>query len=260
MTRKCISLHTALVLYAVAIFLMPVPVNADVYLKYRQHTDPYQVMGQTQPAKDSIRETWVSENRIRNDEGLQSVILRLDKKQVYFVNNEQKMYAVLPMDVEKMAQQAIEHDRNMSVQEKEKAKKFVQDMMKDISSFSIAIQETGEKKKIGKWTCSKYIQNTKTAMGPSTTEIWATKDIALDYRMLNRMYAASMMMIPSLRGSMDDITREMGKIKGVTVFSSSSSSVMDTQVKSTQELLDCAEKQTPDSFYEPPKGYTRKEM
>jgi hypothetical protein len=260
MTGKRILLHMALALYAVCIFFIPGPILADVYLKYRQHTDPYKVMGQMQPAKDSVRETWVGENCIRNDEGVQSVILRLDKKQVIFINNEQRMYAILPMDVEKMAQRAIEHDRNMSPEEKEQAKKFVREMMKDISKFTITIRETEDKKKIGKWNCSKYVQTTKTAMGPSTTEIWATKDIALDYKLLNRMYASSMMMMPSLKGSLDDITREMGKIKGVTVFSSSSSSVMDTEVKSTQELLACADRNAPNGFYEPPKGYTRKEM
>jgi hypothetical protein len=260
MTRRPLTLHTALWLFTIPIFFIPSLLQADVYLKYRQHTDPVQVMGQTQPAKDSIRETWVGENRIRNDEGRQSVILRLDKKQVYFINNEQKMYAILPMDVEKMAQQAIENDKTMSLEEKEQARKFVQEMMKDISKFTIAIKETGEKKKIGKWNCSKYIQTTKTAMGPSVTEIWATKDITLDYKMLNRMFAASMMMMPSLKGSMDDISREMAKIKGVTVYSASSSSVMDTEVRSTQELLDCADRNPPDSFYEPPKEYTMKKM
>lgn len=260
MTRKPLLLHALPALLAIAIFIAPNLLHADVYLKYRQHTDPFKVMGQTQPPKDSIRETWVGQNRIRNDEGLQSVILLLDKKQVIFVNNEQKMYAVLPMDVEKMAQQAIEHDKSMSLDEKEQAKKFVEEMMKDISKFTISIRETGEKKKIGKWNCSKYIQTTKTAMGPSTTEIWATKDIALDYKLLNRMYALSMMMMPSLKGSMDDITREMGKIKGVTVLSTSRSSVMDTEVKSTQELLDCADKPILKSFYEPPPGYAKKEM
>jgi hypothetical protein len=260
MIRKHLSWHIAMMLFAALTFFSPGFISADVYLKYKQHTDPFQVMGQTQPAKDSVRETWVGENRIRNDEGLQSVIMRLDRKQVYFINNEQKMYAVLPMDVEKMAKQAIEGDKSMSIQEKEQAKKFVQEMMRDISKFTISIKETGETKKIGKWNCSKYIQTTKTAMGPSTTEIWATKDIPLDYGMLNRMFAASMMMMPSLKGSMDDISREMSKIKGVTVYSASSSSVMDTQVKSTQELLDCADKNVPDSFYEPPEGYSKKEM
>lgn len=259
MPKKHCSLLQVLLIPALLIFLVPGLLRADVYLKYRQHTDPFQVMGQTQPAKDSIRETWVGENKIRNDEGLHSVILRLDRQQVIFVNKEQEMYAVFPLDVEEMAQQAIEQDQSMSLQEKEQAKKFVQDMMKDIAKFTIAIRGTGEQKKIGKWGCSKYIQTTKTAMGPSITEIWATRDIALDYKLLNRMYAASMMMMPSLRGSLDDIAREMGKIQGLTVFSSSSSTVMDTQVKSTQELLDCADRSTPQGFYEPPQGYMKKE-
>lgn len=259
MKREHLFLHTLWVC-AVCILALPGLIHADVYLKYRQHVDPFSVMGQEQPAKDAVRETWIAKNMIRNDEGLQTVIMRLDKKVVYFVNNEQKTYAELPMDVEKMAQQAIEHDKNMTAEEKEEAKRFLQEMIKDMSKISITVRSTEEKKKIGDWTCKKYIQTTTTSTGPSMTEIWATRDIDLDYDLLNRMYAASMMMMPSMKDSIDDIMREMRKIEGVTVYSSSTTTVMDTQIKSSQELLAYADRDAPEGFYEPPKGYSRHEM
>jgi hypothetical protein len=259
MRREQISLHT-LLLCAICILAFPGLIYADVYLKYKQHVDPFNVMGQEQPGKDAVRETWIAKDMIRNDEGLQTVIMRLDKKLVYFINNEQKTYAELPMDVEKMAKQAIEHDKSMSSQEKEEAKRFLKEMMKDLSKINITVKETEEKKQIGTWDCKKYIQTTTTSTGPSMTEIWATKDIDLDYGLLNRMYAASMMMMPSMRDSIDDIMREMSKIKGVTVYSSSTTSVMDTQIKSSQELLAYADRKAPEGFYEPPKGYSKHEM
>lgn len=259
MNKKHIITH-AVMLCAVSIFICAGSISADVYLKYRQHTDPFEVMGQVEPAKDSVRETWVAKNMIRNNEGQKTVIMRLDKKLVYFINNEQKSYAELPMDVEKMAQKAIDRDEKMSEQEKEQAREFVQGLMKNMSKLSITIKETGERKKIGNWNCLKYIQTTTTAMGPSVTEIWATNELELDYELLNRMYASSMVMLPSLRDSINTITQEMNKIKGITVLSISTTTIMDSQIKSSQELLEYSNKNIPESFYEPPDGYIKQEM
>lgn len=259
MTRKTKTLHT-LIVCAVCLLIPLGIIHADVYLKYKQHTDPFEVMGQLEPAKDMIRETWISKDMIRNNEGAKTVIMRLDKKIVYFINNQQKSYAELPMDVEKMANKAIEKDEKMSEQEKMQAKEFVQGLMKNMSELNITIKETAEKKKINNWDCRKYIQTTTTAMGPSITEIWATSDIKLDYELLNRMYASSMVMLPSLRDSIDGITKEMNKVKGITVYSVSTTTVMDAQIKSSQELMDFAEKEIPTAFYEPPEGYTKQDM
>ncbi len=259
MTRKKLTLY--IVILCAACLMIPLTaIRADVYLKYKQHTDPFEVMGQLEPAKDTIRETWVAKNMIRNNEGPKTVIMRLDKKVIYFINNQEKSYAELPMDVEKMANKAIERDEKMSQAEKEQAKEFVQGLMENMSELKLTIKETGEKRKINNWECEKYIQTTTTAMGPSVTEIWATGDIHLDYELLNRMYAASMVMLPSLRDSIDAITKEMDKVKGITVYSVSTTTVMDAQIKSSQELMDFAEKDIPASFYDPPEGYTKQEM
>lgn len=259
MKNERIPLH-ALLLCAIFILAAPSLVSADVYLKYRQHTDPFEVAGQVQPASDSVRETWVGKNKIRNDEGTQTVIMRLDRKLVYFIDNQKKTYSELPMDVQKMAEKAIEQDESMSPQEKQEAMDFVEGMMKSMSDLSITVEKTDETKKIGNWKCRKYVQTTSTSMGPSVTEVWATRDINLDYELLNRMYAASMTMMPGLRNSIDDITKEMNKIKGVTVYSASVTSAMDTQVKSSQQLLDYADKDAPQGLYEPPADYLKHEM
>lgn len=259
MKKKRILLHT-LMLCAISILAVPSFLGADVYLKYKQHTDPFEVAGQVQPASDSVRETWVGKNKIRNDEGAQTVIMRLDKKLVYFIDNRKKTYSELPMDVQKMAEKAIEQDKSMTPQEKQEALDFVEGMMKSMSDLSITVEETAETKKIGSWKCRKYVQTTSTSMGPSVTEVWATRDIDLDYDLLNRMYAASMMMMPGLRDSIDEITGEMKKIKGIAVYSASVTSAMDTRIKSSQQLLDYADKDAPQGLYEPPADYMKHEM
>jgi hypothetical protein len=180
----------------------------------------------------------------------------MDRKLIYLLDNQSRTYAEFPMDMERMAEQAIEEDQEMTAQEKEEAKDFVEEMMQGMGDFSISVQDTGETKKIGGWTCRKYIQTTSTAMGPSETQLWATSDIKLDYSLLHRMAATSMMMMPGGRETVDDFLKEIKKIEGVTVYSVSTSSMMDAQIRTTQELLDYSDREAGEEFYEIPESYT----
>jgi hypothetical protein len=96
-------------------------------------------------------------------------------------------------------------------------------------------------------------------MGPSETELWATQDIKLDYDLLHRMAAASMMMMPGMRESKGAFTKEMKKIKGVTVYAVSTANMMNTQIRTTQELLDYSDKNADEGFYTVPEDYTKED-
>ncbi|MGC9325530.1 MAG: DUF4412 domain-containing protein [Desulfomonilia bacterium] len=253
------SLMRMMILCAVCVGILPCLLHADMYLKYKNHTDAFEIMGQQQPAKDSVRETWVAKDSVRTDEAGQTTIMRLDKKLVYFVDHTSKVYSESPLELEKMANQAIDEDDDMDAEEKEQAKQFLQGMMSSMK-LEISVKETGEKKKIGTWNCTKYLQTTTMAGTTSNSDVWATKDIKVDYELLNRMYAAGMMMMPGMRESMNDVIEEMNKIKGVTVYTSSTSDVMKTKVKTTQELIEYADKKAPPGFFEPPKGYKKQSM
>ncbi|HNU73470.1 MAG: hypothetical protein BWZ01_01524 [Deltaproteobacteria bacterium ADurb.BinA179] len=246
-------------LYGVCMLALPGLIHADIYLKYRQRTEAFEIMGQEQPARESMRETWIARDMIRTDEGPQTMIMRIDKQQVYLMDNQARTYSEFPMDMEKMAEQAIEEDEQMTPEEKQEAKDFVQGMMDEMSEFSIAVEDTGETKKIGGWNCRKYIQTTTTTMGPSETELWATQDIKLDYDLLHRMAAASMMMMPGMRESKGAFTKEMKKIKGVTVYAVSTANMMNTQIRTTQELLDYSDKNADEGFYTVPEDYTKED-
>ncbi len=234
--------------------------NADIYLKYKQHTDGFQVMGQNQPAKDSIQETWVAKDMVRTDDADKTIIMRLDQKRIFFVDHQKKSYSDMPLEFEKMAEQGMMQDKSMDSAEKKQAMQFMQGMMKGMSKMKVTITETNEKKKIGKWNCTKYLQKMTTPMGPSDSEIWATGDIKLNDDLLNRMQAAGMLMMPGMRDSMSDFVKEMKKIKGVSVLTVSTMAMMNTKVKTTHELLDYMEKKAPSDFYGPPKGYRKDQI
>jgi hypothetical protein len=86
-----------------------------------------------------------------------------------------------------------------------------------------------------------------------TSEIWATGDIRVDFNLYRKISNAMMAGMPGMQESL----KEMEKIKGVMVYSESTGSAMGADVKSTDELLEIAEKTAPAGAYEIPKGYAK---
>ena len=54
-----------------------------------------------------------------------------------------------------------------------------------------------------------------------------------------------------------EMFEEMKKIKGLAVLTTSASSAMGAEVKSTEELIEVEEKSAPSGTYEIPPGYTK---
>jgi len=227
---------------------------ADIFMKQKHHTGSFQVMGQTQPAKDVIQNIWMTDTLIRNDSEQQSVIVRLDKQTVTMIDHVKKTYAEMPLNLDKAVGQM--GGEKMTKEQKE----AMSGMMKSMMKFSLKVTETGEKKKIGAWNCRKYIQKLDTAMGPTTTDVWATEDIKIKGDIFAKYTAVMMTMQPGLRESMSQVMQETKKIKGVTVYTSSNSTVMGATLQSTMQLLEFKEGKAPATIGIVPVGYKKQSM
>jgi len=227
---------------------------ADIFMRQKHHTGSFQVMGQTQPAKDSIQNIWMTDTVIRNDSEQQTVIVRLDKQTVTMIDHAKKTYAEMPLNMDKaMGEMGGE---KMTKEQKD----AMAGMMKSMMKFTMKVTETGEKKKIGAWNCRKYIQKLDTAMGPTTTELWATEDIKVKGDIFAKYTAIMMTMQPGLRESMAQVMQETKKIKGVTVLTESSSTMMGATLKTSMQLLEFKEGRAPATIATVPAGYKKQAM
>ena len=92
-------------LAALAIGLLAAaPASADKLMTIHSHTDAMTLMGHTVPARDVDQQTWFGADGIRFDNGESVIILRLDQKKFYIVNEEKKTYSTLdlPLDIKKL--------------------------------------------------------------------------------------------------------------------------------------------------------------
>jgi hypothetical protein len=230
--------------------------NAEVYMKQKRHTDETKVMGKTQPATDEIIITWLGKDRARMDHDQdKSTIILLDKNVFISLDHTKMTYVEMQIgEWEKTIEESVNKEAKTD-EDKEDAKKALGFLkgLKSLVKFETKVTETKEAKKIKDWNCRKYVLKANMPMVKMTSEIWATEDIRVDFNLYRKISNAMMAGMPG----MQEALKEMEKIKGVMVYSQSTGSAMGADVKSTEELLEIAEKTAPAGAYEIPKGYIK---
>jgi hypothetical protein len=258
--KKRRILHVLAIAAVVCFVFGAVQARADVYMKQKMHTDSFKMMGQTQPEKDEIMVFWMGENRARTDmEAGNSSILLADKKILILIDHGKKQYSEMPLDFDKMFDEAAASAAGEDPEKAEAMKKmpgFMKNMMKGMmGNMSAKVTDTGETKKIGDWNCRKYLIEMDMGMGigKSEAEAWATEDLKVNpvmaFTMANAMVAG--------QPGFDKIVKEMQKVKGVIVYQTASVKVMGAAVTSTTEVLECTEKAAPAGNYDVPAGYKK---
>lgn len=258
MTRK----RTVLILglaTVVALAFAAAPAWADIYMKQKTHTDAFKVMGRSQPEKDEIMVFWLAEGKARTDSQSDntSVIFLADKKLLYTLDHNKKQYSEMPLDFDKMFEEAAAVVEPKDAEEAEAMKKmpgFMKNMMKNVmGSMSAKVTETGETKTIGNWKCRKYLIDMTLMSGEMRSEAWATEDLKIDYTWAFAMSNAMMASQPGF----DKILQEMKKVKGVVVYQTATTKIMGAEVTSTTEVLECSDQSSPAGTYDIPAGYKK---
>jgi hypothetical protein len=249
-----------LAIAAVAVLVFAtVQARADVYMKQKTHTDAFTMMGQSQPEKNETMVFWLGDNKARTDiESGTSTILLADKKIIYMIDHNKKQYSEMPLDFDKMIEEAAEAKAGEDPEKAEAMKKmpgFMKNMMKNVmGGMSAKVTETNETKKIGSWNCRKYLVEMDMGMiGKNQSESWATEDLHVNYEMAFTMTNAMM----AGQAGFENIIKEMKKIKGVVVYQVGKTKVMGADVASTTEVIECVNKDAPAGTYEVPAGYQK---
>jgi len=90
--------------------------------------------------------------------------------------------------------------------------------------------------------------------------LWATEDIKVKGDIFAKYTAIMMTMQPGLRESMAQVMQETKKIKGVTVLTESSSTMMGATLKTSMQLLEFKEGRAPATIATVPAGYKKQAM
>ena len=232
--------------------------QADIFMKQKTQSQGGGMPGMDQGKEEKIQTVWITENQLRSDEGDHSVIMLLDTKKMYMLDHAKKTYAEMPMNVGDMMDSKMDEamsGEDMSAEEKA----MMQSMMKGATEMKVTVTPTNERKKIGNWNCRKYVQEMKTMMGPTSSEIWATEELKIDYKVYEKFMSAMGGQGGTFGGMMSSMAEEMKKIKGVPVLTITSINMMGASMSSTTELIEFKEAKAPKGTFTLPSGYKKTE-
>ncbi len=225
---------------ALTLFLCPILAKADIFITRTKHSDEVVMMGQVQPAKDEQGIVWMTNDKMRDDLGDISTLVRFDLNKMYIINNKDKTYSEidLPIDFEKiLPAEAMQYLQMMQV--------------------TATVTDSGETQKIKDWNCKKYlVEISVSIMGmtmPMTMEMWTSKDLGIDFDLYKKFQNETLLLNPMFKS----VIAEFQKIEGYPVLTKLSMTMMGAETKSQEELLSVEKKDPPPGIYDLPQGYTK---
>ena len=217
--------------------LLAAPALADSLITKKSSQEAF--MGK--PASEETSTVWVGKDRMAMAGGATSVIVRADQKKLYIINTAGKTYSELDLPIDL-------------------AKYFPAEMQAQIAAMipqlklTAKVTPTEETKKIGAWNAKLYKVELTSAATTVNMDVWATKDVALDFTALRGLESA----VQGL-GSFgaEEMAKEMGRIEGIEVLKEMTIAVMGNTLKRREEIVSVETKAAPAGTYEVPAGLTK---
>ncbi len=246
-----------LTMAAVALFtmiLMAGQVAGDHLIKQVYHSDAYEIMGQKQPATDDTTTIWLSDGKssTRGSDNKEYIYIAGDKM-LYLVDHNAKTYSEISSDPDAMLEQAKAEMDEEELAQYEMAQAMAEQMM---PPMRLTVTPTQETKKIGDWNTTKYMVEMTVPMGKAISEMWVTDDVETDWESFQAMDYAKMAAMPGFK----QILEEAKKIKGIPVYSITTTQMMGGELKSTVEILEFVTKDAPAGTFAVPEGYKKIDM
>jgi hypothetical protein len=229
-------------LLALLALALPVTAGADTLYTMKSHTDAFKMGGESQPAKDSQVKVWAAGDRLRRDEGDQSMILRLDKSRLYTVDHADKTYSEisLPIDIRKMMPKGTE---------------AMADQIAAGMKVTVQVTPRDETKKINQWNARRYDVTVQSAMGMKiATTLWVSKEIE-GFAGFNKLAGT----MASLQPGSGEWVKQLEKIDGFPVLTESQVDALGAQFSTREELVSVETKAAPAGTYDLPAGYTARQ-
>jgi hypothetical protein len=214
---------------------------ADVYVKSQNHSDAMAVMGQSQPAKDTISEQWIGDGQVAMVSPDRTVLIDLKKNVMDIINHKNKTYveATLPLDFASLMPPQMAS------------------MMQGMMKMTVTVAPTGQKKTFGQWSCDEYDVAMTMMMMPMKMKVYATTNVPFDLK--DYMEKIQSNILKSQLRLDDASVAEMAKVKGFWIASETTGEMMGAKIRSTMEVVEISKKAAPAGVYSVPAGYAKQD-
>lgn len=232
-----------MLVFSLAILLSAGFAGADYKVVQQHHQDGFSMMGQEQPAADEEHVTWISDRKLRMDQGSSSTIVDLDTQKMFIIKHDDKSYTTvdLPVDLSSLLPPGMG------------------EQMMAMMQFDVTVTPTEETKMVGEWTARRYNLKMTSAMMSMNSVLWASTETPIDPKKYYDLYSKVM----SLQPGMEDMMESIRSIDGYVVSQEATMSMKfmgETKVGSSDVVLAIEMVDSPAGTFAPPADYTSKEF
>lgn len=222
----------------------------EIFMSHKITTDSYKKDKKDGETEVRTSKQWFAGDKLRSDNGDESVLMLLDKDSIYNIDHKKKTYfgyqaSTLGMPVETEAGG-------------EQMPAMLSSMMGNMFKMEVTIEPTNETKKIGQWNCTKYNQTLKIMNVTTTTELWATEEVSIDKNLLDKFMASQFMTKSGMQDLAGKMLKEAEKIKGCVVYSKSVTIMGNKRTETIDEVTEIKEQAAPQETWAVPAKYKMK--
>lgn len=123
--------------------------------------------------------------------------------------------------------------------------------LKSMLDVAVKVTDAGEYATVDGYRCRRWLMEQQIGEVVTTSELWLTEDIALDFELLHRATRPALLAIPGGEPAL----AELAKLRGVPVVTTAIIQRRGLQTRSETRLLSVETVRVPREFFAPPAGY-----
>jgi hypothetical protein len=222
--------------------LCQAPAAADTRIVMVNTNEGNESLGE--PATETKSTTWLAGNKLRQDDGDQSVIVDLEQKKIFVLNHVPKTYHEfdLPVDLTQL----------IPGRQREQYENALARM-----AMNVKVTVTDETAEIRGFASKKYLIEMAHPQGLQMhAEYWTTDQIDLDIS----QYKELILEIARLQPGVSDWMEQVLEIDGFPIKRVTTIDMLGQQVVSREELSAFEKKPAPGGHYRPPAAYAQTQI
>lgn len=125
------------------------------------------------------------------------------------------------------------------------------DRLKSLLRVAVSAKDTGEDAEIAGYRCRRWVVEQRLGDQATTSEIWLTRDVDVDFALLNRLARPTLAALPGG----EDALVELSRLDGVPVLSTAIMTVMNRQGRTETRLVSVDKLVVDPGLFMPPAEY-----
>ncbi|MBN1165023.1 MAG: hypothetical protein JXB45_10630 [Candidatus Krumholzibacteriota bacterium] len=232
-----------LALCLLAVLMSAAVVQADTYIKLIEHTDAYYHHGTMEPGEESENDIWFGDGKFA----------LIDEERHFIIDVAAQKMIIIELANQAYLETALPFMLPAIVSEDLAPRLFMFPTVGEVKKLD-------ETKEINGLKCQAYQRNSwvmyqETRFNDTETVIWATSDLPFD----RELAEAYNQIFSRLRNYSEELIGQMKMVEGFQLWTESVRYSEGTAIKSSNQVVEMAQKDPPEGVYAIPEGYQKQE-